>query len=130
MEWFIKCWKQYADFRGRARRKEYWYFVLFNALISAVLGGIDYAIISMTDGSVSFTFLSTIYSLAVLIPGLAVVVRRLHDVGRSGWWYLIGLIPLVGAIILLVWFFTEGQHFENAWGPDPKAPVQGSNYEV
>lgn len=118
MNWYTKCLKQYADFSGRARRKEYWMFTLFNVLIQLVLCMIDAAMGSM--GSSGYGILSGIYSLAILIPGIAVCVRRLHDVGRSGWFYLLILIPLAGAIILLVWFCTEGQRMSNKWGEDPK----------
>ena len=113
MNWYLKCLKQYADFSGRARRTEYWMFALFNVIISVVL--------SIIDNFAGTGYLGMIYSLAVLIPGLAVCVRRLHDIGKSGWYYFIGLIPIIGAIILLVWFCTEGEPQSNAWGPDPKA---------
>ena len=113
MNWYLKCLKQYADFSGRARRTEYWMFVLFNVIISMVL--------AIIDNFAGTGFLGLIYSLAVFIPGLAVCVRRLHDIGKSGWNYLIGLIPIIGFIILLVWFCKEGERQSNAWGPDPKA---------
>lgn len=113
MNWYIKCLKQYADFSGRARRKEYWMFTLFNVLIQLVLWMIDVAIGTPL-------ILGWIYSLAIFIPGIAVCVRRLHDVGRSGWFYLLIFIPFVGAIILLVLLCTEGQHMSNKWGEDPK----------
>ena len=112
MEWFIKCWRQYADFSGRARRQEYWMFTLFNCICTFVLSFID----ALTEVPV----LSTLYLLAVLVPSLAVCVRRLHDVGKSGWMYFIGFIPIVGMVWLLVLFCTEGEHGANNWGPDPK----------
>lgn len=113
MNWYIKCLKQYADFSGRARRKEYWMFTLFNVLIQLVLWMIDVAIGTPL-------ILGWIYSLAVFIPGIAVCVRRLHDVGRSGWFYLLNFIPFVGAIFLLVLLCDEGQRMSNKWGEDPK----------
>ena len=120
MDWYLKCLKQYADFKGRARRKEYWMFVLFNFIFSFILGLLDGVFGLDLDGELSLGVLSGIYTLAVFIPGLAVCVRRLHDVGRSGWYFFLILIPLVGAIILIVWFCTEGDRCENNWGPDPK----------
>lgn len=119
MNWYVKCLKQYADFSGRARRKEYWMFVLFNVLIMIVLMVID-AALGLSAGDSALGVMSGIYSLAVLIPSIAVCVRRLHDVGKSGWYYLLGFIPIVGPIILLVWYCTEGERSTNAWGEDPK----------
>lgn len=121
MNWYLKCLKQYFDFSGRARRKEYWLFCLFNVIIAYILSVIDSAIgLTFPVGIVELGILGVIYSLLLFIPGLAVCVRRLHDIGKSGWFYLIGLIPLVGAIILLIWFCKEGEHKTNKWGPDPK----------
>ncbi|MFC9277802.1 DUF805 domain-containing protein [Streptomyces collinus] len=112
MNWYVDVLKKYAVFSGRARRQEFWMFALINAVISIVLMVVDYAI-----GS---SILGTIYSLAVLIPGLAVTVRRLHDTGRSGWAILISLIPLVGTIILIVWLASEGKAEPNEHGANPK----------
>lgn len=103
----------YADFSGRARRSEYWYVVLFNILVSLVLG----ALISISR---SFAFLSTIWSIGVLVPGLALCVRRLHDVGKSGLWFLWILLPIAGPIILLVQYCTDSQPGPNQYGPSPK----------
>ena len=119
MNWYVKCLRQYTDFTGRARRKEYWMYTLFNVIIVALLAGIDY-LLGWFSIEYRIGVLSGIYSLAVLLPGLAVCVRRLHDIGKSGWNYLLGLIPIVGPIILLVYYCTEGDRFENAWGEDPK----------
>jgi uncharacterized membrane protein YhaH (DUF805 family) len=111
--------KNYAGFSGRARRTEYWMFFLFNLIITMVLDAIGLAI---KHGSL----LGGIYGLAVLIPALAVAVRRLHDTGRSGWWLLIGLVPVVGAIVLIVFMATEGEPGNNVHGPNPKsAPALG-----
>lgn len=99
---------QYVGFNGRARRSEYWYFTLFNSMVGLVLA------------LISIRALSVIWSLVVLLPGLAVMVRRLHDIGRSGWWYLIVLIPIVGAVVLIVFFCTDSQPGENKWGKNPK----------
>lgn len=126
MNWYLKCLKQYADFRGRARRKEYWMFVLFNVIIAFVLGLID-GLAGWTESELGLGVLGGIYTLAMIIPSLAVCVRRLHDIGKSGWYYFIILIPVVGSIILIVWFVTEGEHGSNAWGEDPKIGEVQSN---
>jgi len=114
MEWYVKVLQNYTVFEGRARRKEYWMFVLVNLIISIAIGIVE-AIISSGD------ILSGLYGLAVLIPSLAVGARRLHDIGKSGWWQLIALIPVVGWIILIVFFCTEGEAGENQYGVNPKA---------
>lgn len=119
MNWYLAVLKNYAGFSGRARRTEYWMFFLFNVIIAIVLNVITLAIQQVS-------ILGTIYGLAVLIPGLAVGVRRLHDTGRSGWWLLIGLVPLIGAIVLIVFMATDGEPGDNAYGPNPKfAPALG-----
>ncbi len=118
MQWYTDVLKKYAVFSGRARRKEYWMFFLFNLVISVILSIVDS--VAGTNGS-GVGVISTIYSLAVLIPSLAVGVRRLHDTGRSGWWILIGLIPIIGTIVLIVFLATEGNAGDNVYGPDPKA---------
>ncbi|WP_306324761.1 DUF805 domain-containing protein [Streptomyces venezuelae] len=112
MNWYLEVLKKYVVFNGRARRKEFWMFELINVIISIV--------ITVVALSLDFQLLSTIYSLAIFLPSLAVTVRRLHDTGRSGWWVLIGLVPLVGFIVLLVFACTEGDQHENAHGPNPK----------
>ena len=106
---------KYADFSGRARRAEYWSFTLCVSAVSLVFN-----LLYNLTGSNIFTALSGLVSLAVLVPGLAVGVRRLHDIGKKGTWYLIGLIPIVGWIILIVWFCKEGEPGANQFGPDPK----------
>ncbi|MFI9117136.1 DUF805 domain-containing protein [Streptomyces venezuelae] len=112
MNWYLEVLKKYVVFNGRARRKEFWMFELINVIISIVL--------TVVDLSLDMQLLSTIYSLAIFLPSLAVTVRRLHDTGRSGWWVLIGLVPLVGFIVLLVFACTEGDQHENEHGPNPK----------
>lgn len=104
---------KYADFNGRARRTEYWYFVLFNFLVATAVG--------LVVGLIGLDWLSYIYSLALLVPGIAIGVRRLHDIGKSGWWLLISFIPLIGAIWLIILLVKEGNQGSNAYGPDPKA---------
>jgi uncharacterized membrane protein YhaH (DUF805 family) len=117
MSWYLAVLKKYAVFVGRARRKEYWYFSLFSFLIAAVLGVIDFSTGMYAHGN---GLLNSLYSLAILIPGLAVTVRRLHDTGKSGWWILIGFVPLAGAIVLLVFTVEDSQPGENQYGSNPK----------
>ena len=106
-------------FWGRARRKEYWYYFLFNALIAIVLGIID-GVTGTFSREVGLGLLGGLYSLAVFIPGFAVSVRRLHDTGKSGWWLLIPLVPLVGVIVFLVFTVKDSEPGENQYGPNPK----------
>ncbi|MGA8249083.1 MAG: DUF805 domain-containing protein [Nocardioides sp.] len=113
------CLNKYADFSGRARRSEYWFFFLFNVLVSIVASIID-AIIGTRSGS--FGLIEGIAALALLLPGLAVGARRLHDTTKSGWWLLIGLIPIIGAIVLII-FFVQDSHPDNQYGPSPKQGV-------
>jgi uncharacterized membrane protein YhaH (DUF805 family) len=118
MNWYLEVLKKYAVFNGRARRKEYWLFTLFNLIISLVLGLLDGAL-GLADKS-GWGPLGGIYSLAILIPALAVSVRRLHDTGRSGWWLLIALAPCIGGIVLLVFMIEDSHLGENQYGPNPK----------
>ncbi|MGY5351811.1 DUF805 domain-containing protein [Wenyingzhuangia sp. IMCC45533] len=118
MDWYLKVLKQYSDFDGRARRKEYWMFFLFNLIISWSLQGIGFA-----TGISAIVYLASIYGLVVFLPSLAVAVRRLHDVNKSGWFLLVSLIPLVGIIWLIVVLATEGDKGTNQYGADPKNPV-------
>jgi uncharacterized membrane protein YhaH (DUF805 family) len=119
MNWYVQVLKKYADFSGRATRKEYWLFVLFNVLISVVLSVIDF-MIGTYSASIGMGLLGGIYACAVLIPAIAVTVRRLHDTDRSGWWFLIVLIPIIGAIVLLVFMIIDGTPGPNRFGPSPK----------
>ena len=112
MNWYVAVLKNYAGFSGRARRTEYWMFVLFNLLITIGLSIID--VVAIGAG-----VLGGLYSLAVLIPSLAVGVRRLHDTNRSGWWLLISLIPLIGGIILIIFLASGSDPEENQYGPVP-----------
>lgn len=118
--WYIEVLKKYAVFNGRARRKEYWYFVLFSFIISIILMVID-NVAGSFSAEAGTGLLGGIYTLAVLIPGIAVAVRRLHDTDRSGWWVLISLIPLVGAIVFLVFMVQDSKPGENQYGSNPKA---------
>ena len=108
--------KKYATFDGRAGRREFWMFVLFNFLTGMGIGILS--VVPVVGGI--FSALSGIYSLAVMVPNIAIGVRRLHDIGRKGIFYLFIFIPIVGAIMLIVWFVTEGNPGENEFGPNPK----------
>ncbi len=128
MNWYLKVLKKYAVFSGRARRKEFWMFMLFNFIIRCVLSfiegmsGTDQSVLGFIEGMSRSdqSVLGSLYSLAVLLPSLAVGVRRLHDTGRSGWWLLIGLVPTVGCFLLLAEFIDDSQPGENQYGPNPK----------
>lgn len=119
MNWYIEAIKKYAVINGRARRKEYWYFFLFNTLITLVIVFAE-AFTGNLDPDTGYGLLSGIYTLALLIPSIAVSIRRLHDINRSGWWLLIVLIPLIGPIVLLVFFATDSKEDENEYGISPK----------
>lgn len=119
MNWYLKVLQQFADFKGRARRSEYWMFALISGLISMVITIFE-NMLNITYEDEIQGFISTIYSLVVLIPSLAVSVRRLHDVGKSGWMLFIGFIPLIGAIWLLILFCRDSQPGTNQYGPNPK----------
>ena len=118
MNWYFEALKKYAVFSGRSRRKEYWYFFLFNLIIAFILGLIEglAGIAPETNQSI----LAILYQLAILLPSIAVGVRRLHDTDRSGWWLLIGLIPIIGAIVLIVFFVQDGTPNGNRFGENPK----------
>jgi len=113
MQWYMKVLKNYVGFQGRARRKEYWMFFLFNFLFTMLLSMIE---MMLGLGGI----LSGIYGLAVLLPSIAVSVRRLHDIGRTGWWMLLSFIPIIGLIVLLVFAVFDSQPGENKYGPNPK----------
>jgi uncharacterized membrane protein YhaH (DUF805 family) len=119
VSWYIEALKKYAVFGGRSRRREYWYFVLFTAIINGVLSIID-GVIGTLSSSANIGLLSGIYSLAVLVPSIAVSIRRLHDTDRSGWWVLIALIPIIGAIVLIVFLIQDSTPGSNRYGPNPK----------
>lgn len=112
MYWYLNVLKKYAVFRGRARRTEYWMFVLVNLIISGLL--------SFGLGIVGLEMVAEVYSLAVLLPGICVGVRRLHDIGKSGLWLLIAFVPLVGWIFLLILMCKDSEPGMNAYGPNPK----------
>jgi uncharacterized membrane protein YhaH (DUF805 family) len=119
MNWYLEVLKKYAEFNGRARRKEYWFFFLISTVISIILAVID-SFTGTISEEAGLGLLSGIYALAVLIPGLSVTVRRLHDTDRSGWWILIGLIPIIGGIALLIFMVLDSTPGGNQYGPNPK----------
>ena len=126
IDWWKKAvFKNYANFQGRARRAEYWYFSLFNFLV--IIPFYFIAIMGVLKGSSGLSILGTtiyvLFALGTMVPGIAACVRRLHDLNKSGWNYFICLIPIIGGIILLVWFFTDGNRFTNNYGEDPKNPA-------
>ncbi|WP_410211312.1 DUF805 domain-containing protein [Aquirhabdus sp.] len=114
MNWYLDVLKnRYAQFEGRARREEFWMFVLVSLLISIA--------IAVVDAILGTKILGIIYSLALLVPNIALATRRLHDTNRSGWWQLIIFVPIIGIILLIVWYATEGQAESNQYGMNPKA---------
>ena len=115
MEWYMKALQNYVGFSGRAQRKEYWMFFLGNVIILVGFGIVDAAV------GLGAGLISALFSLAIFLPGLAVGFRRLHDVGKSGWWVLISLIPLIGALVLLYFLVLDGDPGDNHYGPNPKA---------
>ena len=112
------CYSKYATFRGRAARSEYWYFMLFTVLIAAVAGVIDAGLFWNAQNSPAYL----IVTLVNFLPGLAVSVRRLHDTDRSGWWWLIVFVPVIGCIVLLIWYCSRGTQGQNRFGSDPLNP--------
>lgn len=119
MNWYLEVLRNYAVFTGRSRRKEYWYYFLINFLIITALLLID-NLLGTLDQEAGMGLLSGIYALAVLIPGIAVAVRRLHDTDRTGWWVLIALIPIVGGIILIFFLIQDSTAGDNRFGSNPK----------
>jgi len=116
--------RKYINFSDRSSRSEYWYWILFTIIVGLVAALIDIQLNTQASSSV--------FNLVTAIPTIAVAVRRLHDIDRSGWWVLIGLIPLLGLILLLVWFVSEGTHGPNRFGPDPLAenPVPNQQFDA
>jgi len=119
MQWLKEVIAKYATFRGRARRREYWRYILYYVIAFVAL-----VLVDMLTGTFNMEsqlgFLSGLFLLFMLIPSVAVAVRRLHDTERSGWWVLLALLPLIGQLVLLFFFIQEGDEGDNAYGPDPK----------
>ena len=120
MKWFLKVLNQYADFNGRARRKEYWMFTLIYILFLVAAAVLD-NLFGIAFDQIGYGPLYLLLSLGLFIPNLAVSIRRLHDIGKSGWMILVGIIPIVGIIWLIVLFATDSQPDRNEYGPNPKS---------
>lgn len=128
MKWYLKVLNQYADFSGRARRKEYWMFFLFNIIFATCAAILDNVLgLTFKQQGVPYGFIYLVYGLFVFIPGLAVLVRRLHDSGKSGWWVLISIIPIIGTIWILVLLLTDSTPGSNEYGPNPKGTYNEIN---
>jgi uncharacterized membrane protein YhaH (DUF805 family) len=112
MEYFIDAFRKYADFSGRAHRKQYWMFVLIYSIV--------YIALAVIDGVLGTLWLTSIFSLIILVPSISIGARRLHDTGRTGWWQLIYIVPLIGLIVMLV-FLSQDSHAENEYGICPKS---------
>ncbi|MFK3867316.1 DUF805 domain-containing protein [Psychrobacter faecalis] len=115
MDWFKKGLRNYTNFSGRARRKEYWYFVLVQMGLVIIAMILDAIIFNSETG-----LFYIVVALGLFLPGLAVTIRRLHDTSRSGWWFLISILPLIGSIILLVFLASDTKFETNQWGPPAK----------
>lgn len=115
MNWYMAVLKNYAVFHGRARRKEYWMFFLVNMVIAVLL--------ELLDAALGTMFIGMVYSLLVLIPGVAVTIRRLHDTGRSGWWFLVLFVPVIGVLVMLIFTLFDSEEGDNRYGPNPKYHV-------
>jgi len=122
MNWYLEALKKYAVFSGRSRRKEYWYFFLFNSIFYLILLIID-TLTGTYNQENGMGLLTTIYFIAVLLPSLGLSVRRLHDTNRRGWWILLSLIPIIGAIVLLIFMVQDSTPGENRFGSNPKEAV-------
>lgn len=119
MDWVKRIYGKYADFSGRARRKEYWFFFLFFLLVLIGLSILD-TLLGTYSESRQVGLLAGLFWLGSLLPSIAVGVRRLHDIGRSGWWLLLAFLPLIGPVVLLVFAVLDSQPGDNAYGPNPK----------
>jgi len=133
MQYYIKALKKYAEFEGRTPRKDFWMFVLFHVLITIGLMILD-NLLGLADAQSGYGVLTGLYGLAVFIPGLAISMRRLHDIGKSGWWLLLNFIPLIGPLVLIVFYVLDSEKGTNQYGPNPKSEVtktheQGSSIE-
>jgi uncharacterized membrane protein YhaH (DUF805 family) len=118
MHWYTDVIRKYAVFNGRAARPEFWWFVLINVIIAAVIN----VVVSAIGGRNSGQVVSDLYSLAVFLPSLGVGIRRLHDTNRSGWWYLLVFIPIIGWIVLIVFLAMASDPGSNRYGPNPQHP--------
>lgn len=115
LRWYLWPWQRYAEFDGRSSRKEFWTFYLGNVVLSLLL-----TTLSGGPGRGLIGLLVLVYALALIVPTIAVIVRRFHDQGRKGWWVLLGLIPVVGGLVVLAFMLVDSQPGDNAWGANPK----------
>ena len=122
MAWYLLAWQRATDFSGRSRRKEYWYFQLFNAIVMIFLGLFAFAFSDQGKPAVIPFGLMFTYGFVVFVPALAVTIRRLHDIGKSGWWYCIAFVPFIGGLILFVLTLLDSDPERNEYGPNPKVP--------
>ena len=122
MTWALMPLQKYAVLSGRSRRKEFWMFVLFTFVVEIVLAIID-AIIGTYNTALGIGLLSGLFYLAILVPSIALNTRRLHDIGKSGWFQLLFIIPIVGFILWIIWMVRDSDDGVNKYGPSPKAPV-------
>ncbi len=128
MNWYLKVLQEYANFEGRARRQEYWMFALFQ-IIAFIIAMIIDSFTGLSFGSeVPYGWTYMLYALTTFIPSLAVGIRRLHDSGKSGWWYLIAFVPFIGGLWLLVLLCMDSEFGQNKWGPNPKG--EGNNAAI
>jgi uncharacterized membrane protein YhaH (DUF805 family) len=131
MNWYVHVLKQYIAFDGRSGRKEFWWFFVINLGILIFLTAVDNLLgLRAADAGLGGGFFSGLYSLGVLLPGIGVAIRRLHDTGRSGWWLLISLIPIVGFIVLIYFYALESVHAPNEYGPEPDESVEPTHPEL
>lgn len=129
MAWYLLAWQRATDFSGRSRRTEYWMFQLFNFLLALALGLLAFAagaLSSEQDGFSVFGISLGVFGLVSFIPALSITVRRLHDIGKSGWWYLIAFVPLIGGLVLFVFTLLDSDPDRNEYGPNPKVPGHAS----
>ncbi|MBP3193891.1 DUF805 domain-containing protein [Natronogracilivirga saccharolytica] len=129
IQYYIHVLKRFADFNGRARRWEFWGFALSNFIVASMILILDH-FAGTYDPDAATGFFSMIYAVIIFVPGLSVSVRRLHDVGYSGWMFLIGLIPIIGWIWILITYLKEGQSHSNKYGPNPKKYKQNNTQQT
>jgi len=126
MAWYLLAWQRATDFSGRSRRKEYWYFHLVNAVVMLFLGLFAVAFSDQNKPAMIPFGLMFTYAFVVFVPSIAVTIRRLHDIGKSGWWYCIAFVPFIGGLILLVLTLLDSEPDRNEYGPNPKVPGHAS----
>jgi len=128
MHWYIAVLKKYAVFNGRAQRKEYWYFILCNFLLSFAVGNVE-TVTGNVNAETGMGMISMFYAVLMLMPSISVGVRRLHDTGRSGWWMLLAFIPILGSLVLIYFFTIDSDPGENPYGQNPKHNQFGKEEE-